>query len=100
MAQRVNRGVIIATISNTFIDLYRASAAKASGRTIGNMMSDFGYTRDFVVKNAFRDCSKMSQKKLRGCIQILRDTAVMLNSTGADERVALEQAIAKMLVLK
>ena len=67
---------------------------------IGNMMSDFGYTRDFVVKNAFRDCSKMSQKKLRGCIQILRDTAVMLNSTGADERVALEQAIAKMLVLK
>lgn len=42
----------------------------------------------------------MSQKKLRGCIQILRDTAVTLNSTGADERVVLEQAITKMLVLK
>lgn len=100
MAQRVSRGSIIAAVSNTFIDLYRASGAKANGRTIGNMMNDFAYTRDFVVKNAFRDSSKMSQKKLRGCIQILRDTAVTLNSTGADERVVLEQAITKMLVLK
>ena len=100
MAQRVSRGTIISAVSGAFTDLYRASAAKKNGRTINVMMKDFGYTRDFVVKNAFRDSSKMSTEKLRKCICILRDTAVTLNSTGADERIVLEQAITKMLTLK
>ena len=64
------------------------------------MTNDFGYVREFVVKNAFRDCSRMSIQKLRSCIQILRETAVTLNSSGADEKVVLEQAVTKMLMLK
>ena len=35
----------------------------------------------------------MSIQKLRSCIQILRETAVTLNSSGADEKVVLEQAV-------
>lgn len=100
LAQKVNRGSILSAVSSAFIDLYRASAAKKSGRTIGNMTNDFGYVREFVVKNAFRDCSRMSIQKLRSCIQILRETAVTLNSSGADEKVVLEQAVTKMLMLK
>jgi DNA polymerase-3 subunit delta len=100
MSQKVSRGAILNAISSSFIDLYRASAARNNGRNVGEMFRDFEYARDFVVKNAFRDCTKISIARLRKCIIILRDTAVTLNTTATDERVALEQAIAKMLIAK
>lgn len=100
MAQRVNRGIILSAISGSFIDMYRAACAKQSNRSQNDMMRDFGYKWDFMVRNAFRDSSRMSLKRLRACIAILRDTAVQLNSTSADERVVLEQAVTKMLMTK
>ena len=48
LPKKVNRGSILSAVSSAFIDLYRASAAKKSGRTIGNMTNDFGYVREFV----------------------------------------------------
>lgn len=100
MAQRVGRGMILGTISGSFMDMYRAACARASGRQHGNVMSDFGYNWEFIVKNAFRDSSKMSVRRLRECVAILRDTAAALNSTSADERVMLEEAVTKMLMTK
>ena len=100
MDQRVNRGIILSVISSSFIDLYRAVCARQSGRSIQDVIRDFDYKRDFVVRNAFRDSSRMSARRLRACIAILRDTAVQLNSTSADEKVMLEKAVAKMLITK
>ncbi|MBR2283485.1 MAG: DNA polymerase III subunit delta [Ruminococcus sp.] len=94
-----NRGLVLYAITNTFLDLYRASCAKRSGRSIADMTGDFGYTRDFVVWNAFRDCARFTPERLRQCIRILRDTTMQLNSTSADPKTALELAAAKMLTL-
>lgn len=100
MAQRVSRGAILGTISGSFMDMYRAACARASGRQISDVQSDFAYKWDFIVKNAFRDSSRMSVRRLRECVAILRDTAVQLNSTSADERIVLEEAVTKMLMTK
>lgn len=100
MNQRVNRGIILGTISNSFLDLYRSACAKISGKGFSQVMDDFEYRRDFVVRNAFRDCSRMSVRRIRACVAILRDTAMKLNSTSADEKVILEEAVVKMLMTK
>ncbi|MBQ8297026.1 MAG: DNA polymerase III subunit delta [Ruminococcus sp.] len=100
MAQRINRGIILGTITNSFLELYRAACARKSGKSIPDVMKDFDYKRDFSVKNAFRNSSGMSIKRLRACIAILRDTAAQLNSTSADEKIMLEEALTKMLMTK
>lgn len=100
MSKRVGRGAILGTISNSFLDMYRACCARAGGHSIADMQNDYGYKWEFIVKNAFRDSSRMSIKRLRECVGILRDTTVKLNSTSSDERVVLEEAVTKMLITK
>ena len=93
-----NRGEVLGAVTGTFIDMYRAACARQSGRGVNEMTADFSYKWDFMVKNAFRDSSRMSVRKLRKCVAILRDTAVKLNSTSADPRTALEQAVTMMFM--
>ncbi|MCM1314086.1 MAG: DNA polymerase III subunit delta [Prevotella sp.] len=100
MTDKNNRGSVLANITNSFLDMYRASCAKNSGRGIPDVMGDYSYVWEFKVKNAFRDSSRMSTTRIRTCIKILRDTAVQLNSTATDEKIVLEQAITKMLMTK
>ena len=100
MADKDNRGAVLANITTSFVDMYRAACAKRSMKTQEDMTADFGYKWGFKVGNAFRDSSRMSIKRLRSCITILRDTAARLNSTSSDERIVLEQMITQMLMTK
>lgn len=100
MAQRISRGIILGTISNSFLEIYRAACARKAGKGIPDVMQDFDYKRDFVVKNAFRSSQSMSLKRLRACIGILSDTAAKLNSTSIDEKVMLEEAVTRMLMTR
>lgn len=99
-ARNENPNGILKSISDSFVDMYRAAAAKKCGRTINDVMRDFDYKWEFKVKNAFRNTSRMSMKRVRECMAILRDTAVKLNSTPIDKRVLIEEAITEMLMLK
>ena len=96
---RTNRTFIVHAIASSFIDLYRAAAAIRGGKTADDMKKDFGYTFDFVVQNAFRDCRRISLERLRACIGVLRDLELELNSTQTDERILLETAIVRMLAI-
>ena len=60
-----NRGEVLGAVTGTFIDMYRAACARQSGRGVNEMTADFSYKWDFMVKNAFRDSSRMSVRKLR-----------------------------------
>lgn len=99
LAKKIDRTQILFAVSNSFVDLYRAGVAKKYGKQTGDVTADFGYVWEFAVKNAFRDSSRISVSRLRKCTAILRDTAMTLNSTGADEKIVIEEAIAKMLLL-
>ena len=90
---------VLSAIAMSFTDLYRARAAVASGRQPEEVIVDFGYKgRDFAVKNAFRDCRKISLESLRKCICILRDTDRQLKQTGTSPKIALQKALTQMLI--
>lgn len=100
MVDKDNRGSVLANITTSFIDMYRAACARASGKSPERMKDDFGYIWGFKVDNAFRDSSRMSINRLRACLVILRDTAQKLNSSSSDEKIVLEQMVTKMLMTK
>ena len=100
MQDRDNRGAVLANITASFIDMYRAACARKCGKQVADVKSDFAYVWEFKVKNAFRDSSKMSIRRLRECIRVLRDTNITLNSGGCDEKIVLEQTVTKMLMTK
>ena len=100
MQDRDNRGKVLANITASFIDMYRASCARKCGKQMLDVKADFAYVWEFKVKNAFRDSSRMSIRRLRECIKILRDTNIFLNSGGGDEKIILEQTVTKMLMTK
>ena len=96
-AMRTNRTFIVHAIASAFLDLYRAAAALRAGKQVSDMKADFGYTFDFMVQNAFRDCRRLPPERLRACIRVLRE--LDLNSSSGEERVMLEAAIVKMLAI-
>lgn len=100
MQDKDNRGAVLANITGAFIDMYRAACARKSGKQVMDVKEDFAYVWEFKVKNAFRDSSRMSIRRLRECIKILRDTNITLNSGGGDEKTILEQTVTKMLMTK
>ncbi|MBQ8624039.1 MAG: DNA polymerase III subunit delta [Oscillospiraceae bacterium] len=92
---------LLSVISGAFLDLYRAKLAYQTGRGLNNILEDYGYRgRDFAVKNALRDCSRISVEKLRACIQILSKCDIEMKSTRTDQRTLLETAISQMLSLR
>ena len=100
MQDKDNRGAVLANITASFVDMYRAACARRCGKQIMDVKNDFAYVWEFKVKNAFRDSARMSIRRLRECIKILRDTNVRLNSGSGDEKIILEQTVTKMLMTK
>ncbi|NLZ46952.1 MAG: DNA polymerase III subunit delta [Clostridiales bacterium] len=92
--------MILSAVSMGFIDLYRAVVAKSCGKSSGDVVRDFAYPkyRSFAVSNAFRDSSNISPRSLRKCIEILSKTDIQIKSLRTDNRLLLEQAVAKMLI--
>jgi DNA polymerase-3 subunit delta len=91
---------LISSITSSFIDLYRSACAIKVGKNYQNVVADYGYRYDFVVKIAFQNSARIPIERLRRCIIILRDTVVTMNSTGIDERIVLEEAVTKMLMTR
>lgn len=97
--------VILAAVTNSFLDLYRARTAADTGRRADEISSDFGYRgREFVVNNAMRACRNIPVTRLRECLRILAQTDLMLKSSRSDKndkisahRICIEQCIAKIL---
>ena len=98
-SQQVDSISILSAISMSFLDIYRARLAINDGASQTNVVADFNYrNRDFVVKNAFRDCSSIPVDRIRKCIKILSDTDIALKSSRTSPRILIEQAISSMLV--
>ena len=92
---------LLSVISGAFLDLYRAKLAYQTGRGVANILEDYNYRgRDFAVKNAMRDCSRIPIEKLRACIEILSKCDIEMKSTRTDQRILLETAISQMLSLR
>ncbi|HAS78191.1 MAG TPA: DNA polymerase III subunit delta [Ruminococcus sp.] len=90
---------VLAALSGTFIDFYRAKAALSCGKSENDVISDFNYKgKEFVVRNAFRDCRRMSESHLEKCLDILTDADKTIKSFSCNSRLITEQAVVKMTV--
>ncbi len=98
-SQQIDSISILSAISMSFLDIYRARLAINDGANQANVIADFNYrNRDFVVRNAFRECSSIPVDRIRKCIKILADTDIALKSSRTSPRILIEQAISSMLV--
>lgn len=92
---------ILSALNGTFLDLYRAKAAMLCGKTAEDVAALFSYRgREFRIRNAFRDVPRYSAGTLRGCLKVLSDADLMIKSSRTDGRIAVEQAVARILALK
>lgn len=98
--QRAEGIAILAALSMSFTDLYRARVARSQGKTQQEMAEDFSYpkNRSFAVGNAFRDSANVPVAYFRRCMQILAKADTDMKSLRTPSRLLLEEAVAKMLV--
>lgn len=89
---------LLLAISSSFIDLYRAKLALMSGRGKKDLSAEFSYERrEFVIDNALRDCARIPIERLRNCLSILSECDIGIKSLRTDDRILLEEAIARMM---
>lgn len=90
---------LLAILTTTFTDLYRAKLGLGAAKQQAEIAADFAYpkNKDFLVRNAMRDCRNMTLPQLRACIRILRETDRACKSSRTAPRLLLEQAIVQML---
>ncbi len=100
--QRIEPVIILSALSGHFVDCYRAKLAQLSRKTANEAAAAFNYPRNrtFVISKAFNSVSRLSVDYLRQCIDILYRTNLLLNSSRADRRTLIEQALTEISVLK
>lgn len=90
---------VIAAVSMTFVDLYRARTAMTTDKRAADVVRDFKYAgRRFAVDNAFRDSRRISVEGIRECITLLRNADRSLKQTGAVSSLILEKTVTEMLI--
>lgn len=90
---------LLYVLAGSMNDLYRARLALDSGKSISDVMQDFGYQAnlEFRVRNAFSAVRKTSTEKLRRCLETLANADMTMKTGAGDPAVILEKAIVSML---
>lgn len=93
---------ILSALSSSFIDIYRATAAKNFSKNAESMKNDFEYRGNvtFRVDNAFRDCDKFNQNFIKSCINQMSKTDLAIKTTSSDGYWLLEQLIINIFVAR
>ncbi|MBR3149303.1 MAG: DNA polymerase III subunit delta [Eubacterium sp.] len=98
-AQKEEPISILAVIASCYIDMYRVKCAKSAGANESELSNYFSYKgREFLIRNAARDCRTISIESLRNSIDIIADTDEKLKSTAIDKNILLEETVAKLLM--
>lgn len=100
--QRLEPIVILAALSSSYIDFYRAAVSRNYGVSIQKCTEDFSYAKNraFVVQKAFTTVSKVSQGYVRYCLNTLFEADMKLKTTSLDGRTILEQTVLKLFLNK
>lgn len=92
---------VLSVISSCYVDMYRVKCAKTANIDENNLTSIFSYkNREFLIKNAARDCRSISTEGLRKAIDILSHSDQLMKSTSVDKNLLLEETVAKLLILR
>lgn len=98
LAMKQEPVAILGAVSMTFIDLYRAQAAKKAGKTVEDIVKLYDYRgKEFRIRNAYRDCGRYGEEFIRKSLAALVKADRLLKSSRLSSRTVLEQAFAEIL---
>lgn len=92
--------MMLYVLSNAFADAYRVRVADESGVQTAALAADFDYgKRTFALDKARRSTGTVTTAALRRCLGALMEADVRLKTERVNERLLLEQLIARLLLL-
>ena len=99
--QKEEPTAILAAVTASFVDLYRAKVAKRAKVEGGEAMNAFGYygSRQFRYTRAASDEGRYSKDFLREALLVLAQADLTLKSQRMDGRVVLEKAVTQIFLL-
>lgn len=86
---------VLAALSMSYADMYRARIARDEGVPAAEAMRMFGYKSEYRVQTAFS--GRLSATALRKSLLILADCDSKMKSTGLDDKILLEQTVIQLL---
>ncbi len=96
--------VILSVLTSNYVDLFRAKAARAEGKTKFDMAKDFpkSYSgkRDFIAQRAINAQGYYSGKALSECLNVLLSAEIKMKSTGIDSMLILDETVARLFSIK
>jgi DNA polymerase-3 subunit delta len=91
---------ILAAIGGVYVDMYRVKCAKVAGYSYDDVAGHYNYRgREFALKNASRDCAKLTEQQLRNSLDEIINTDIKLKSTAIDKKLLLEELIIKLILI-
>lgn len=97
LADKEKPEMILGALAGNFVDMYRAKVSVLSGKSADYMKNFYNYKNtEFRLRNAARDCSKLSLEQIKKCIQILSDADSRLKNRVTDERIILEKLLVEI----
>lgn len=91
--------LILAVIGGVYVDMYRVKCAKTAGFSYDDVAKHYNYKgREFALRNASRDCAKLTEEQLRNSLDAIMDTDLKLKSTAIDKKLLLEELIVKLIL--
>ena len=97
--QREEPVAVLAVLSNAYADVYRAKIADIAGVSAQTLATDIkSYKgKEFRLRNAARDASRMSVGMLRGSLDILAQADNDMKFSSKDARTLLEQTVSRLI---
>lgn len=99
--ERTEPVAVLAIMSGTFVDLYRAKLVSSCGKNAEDMVEIFGDEykgKEKRLSFSFRDSRRYSVELLRRWCTMLYDTDAALKSSRTDGRILMEELLAEMFV--
>ncbi len=99
LQQKEKPVVILATLTNAYVDMYRAKAAQPHGGadTVTRAFPTSYKNKEFRMRYAARDAASLSMPKIYRALEILAQADTALKSTRRSPAVVLEQTLAQLL---
>lgn len=90
--------LILGTLIAAYVDMYRAKTALEAGEKADFAAGIYNYkNKEFRLRNAARDCSKLSLSELCLCLDKLNSADQKLKTRVISEKIILEKLITELL---
>lgn len=97
---RLEPMIILYTVSSSYVDLFRAAAARRAGVPLPEAAAAFGYRgREFVFTRAAENLRKFDDERLSFSFEALLRADAALKSTGTEPRTVLEELLVRLVYI-